>query len=83
MSNYDNTNRGALFKVSEKKQEKSPDYTGTINVGGTEMKIAGWIRKSKAGATYLSLQVSEQQERQESKPAAKGGFSDMPDDCPF
>lgn len=82
MSNYDNTNRGALFRA-EKKQEKSPDYTGTINVGGTEMKLAAWIRVSGKGVKYMSLQVSEQQERQEPKPAAKGDFSDMSDDVPF
>ena len=34
MSDYDDTNRGALFKNERKEQETHADYNGTINVGG-------------------------------------------------
>jgi hypothetical protein len=54
---YDDTNRGAMFKNERKNGEKSPDYRGTINVEGTELWISGWIQKSKAGEKYLSLSV--------------------------
>jgi hypothetical protein len=38
MSDYDNTNRGALFRNNDKTEEneKWPDYRGNINVNGTE-----------------------------------------------
>jgi len=56
---YDNTNRGVLFKAQEKKSEKSPDYTGKINVDGVDKDLSGWIKKSKNGNIFLSLSVKE------------------------
>ena len=56
---YDNTNRGALFRNDDKdpNDDKERDYTGTLDVGGTEHWISGWVRTSrKTGKKYLSLQ---------------------------
>ena len=39
---YDNTNRGVLFKQEEKKNDKAPDYKGSFNHNGEEFKIAGF-----------------------------------------
>lgn len=69
MSDYDNTNRGVLFREQEKKSDKSPDYTGKVDVDGKEYRLAGWIKDGKRGK-FLSLAVSEPQERQE--PAFRG-----------
>jgi uncharacterized protein (DUF736 family) len=71
MADYDDTNRGALF-INEKKEEgsKQPDYTGTINVDGRDLRLSGWKRESKQGKKYLSLSVSEPQEKSD-KPAVK------------
>tara|TARA_Y100000310_G_scaffold159430_1_gene158985 strand:- start:599 stop:826 length:228 start_codon:yes stop_codon:yes gene_type:complete len=52
-------NYGALFKNENKNKDNQPDYTGTVNVEGADYKIAGWIKESKAGNTYLSLKVSD------------------------
>lgn len=41
---YDNTNKGALFKNDDKRNDKDPDYKGTVNVDGREFWISGWIR---------------------------------------
>jgi hypothetical protein len=59
---YDNTNRGVLFKAKDKKKDTSPDYTGTINVDGTEFKLSGWLKSSKAGEKFFSLSVWTPQE---------------------
>ena len=64
---YDNTNSGALFKNTKKQKDNHPDYTGTINVDGTEYQLAAWIKTSKAGKTYMSLAVSEKQEDRSAK----------------
>lgn len=87
MSEYDDTNRGALFKNSKKESENHPDYTGTINVGGGEFWLSAWIKESKAGAKYMSLSVKpkdaaprqsrEEQRKGERKRAAEG------DEIPF
>jgi uncharacterized protein (DUF736 family) len=56
-SDFDNTNRGALFRNDDKTEEKHPDYRGTINVGGTEYWVSAWIKTSKRGTKYMSLSV--------------------------
>lgn len=58
MSEYDNTNRGVLFK-QKKTNDKAPDYKGSFNYKGSEFKIAGWIKMSKAGSPFLSISVDD------------------------
>jgi hypothetical protein len=53
---FDDTNRGALFR-EEKQKETDRDYSGSINIGGTEYWLSGWVKTSKKGAKYLSLAV--------------------------
>jgi len=88
---YDNTNSGALFS-SVKKSEKSPDFTGKINVEGKEYRLAGWRKTSQAGKKYLSLKVSTDEynagrARAEDDPAPHGAFgggaNDPDDSIPF
>ena len=57
MSDYDNTNSGALFKNDKKESDSHPDYKGTINVGGTDYWLSAWIKTSKGGQKYMSLSV--------------------------
>ena len=59
---YDNSNSGALFKNNLKEKDTQPDMSGVINVEGKEFRVAAWQNKSKKGAKYLSLKVSEKQE---------------------
>lgn len=70
MSDFDNTNRGALFRNDKQGNEKRPDYKGKVNVGGTDYRVSGWLRQSKDGQTkFLSLQVEPVEET--AKPASK------------
>jgi len=60
MSDYDNTNRGAMFPNRYKEDgDKRPDHTGNLNVDGKEFKIAAWQSTSKAGNDYLSVRITE------------------------
>lgn len=75
---YDNTNTGALFKAKEQKTDKHPGYTGTINVNGEEFWLAGWVKESKAGEKYFSLQVKPKDAKPAPKEAPKKFTPDEP-----
>jgi hypothetical protein len=49
-------NSGILFKNDRKETEQHPDYTGTINVGGVEFFINGWIKQGPK-AKFMSLAI--------------------------
>lgn len=61
--NYDNTNRGALFKAEKQGNDRRPDYSGTLNVEGKEFFLDAWLKKSKAGQTFMSLSVKPKMAR--------------------
>lgn len=53
---YDNTDRGVLFKNDRKEQDNHPDYKGSINVGGVEFWLSAWIKQGEKGK-FMSLSV--------------------------
>ena len=57
--------QGSLFKAKEKKNEKSPDYTGKVMVNGKILQIAGWKKTTKDGEGWLSLSISEPKKRED------------------
>lgn len=94
---FDNTNRGALFRNNRKTTDKHPDYTGQINVNGVDFWISAWSKQSAKGP-LLSLSVTPKDANGvkdeflsptpvkdgESESAKKiGGFDDMDDNIPF
>lgn len=76
MVEYDDTNRGALFRA-QKEKENDRDYSGTINVGGTNYWLSGWVKTSKKGAKYLSLRVKPT-DADQSKPQRRDSVDDEP-----
>jgi uncharacterized protein (DUF736 family) len=72
--NYDNTNRGVLFPNDKKGNEKRPDMTGDLNVGGVEYRLSAWKKSSKQGNNFLSIsvQLKEGQQAPQKPQAAKG-----------
>lgn len=76
---YDNTNRGVLFHESAKESEKHPDYTGSINVDGKELRLAGWEKTGKSGVPFLSLSVSEPRDKKPGYDSFKQAGSQLKD----
>ena len=83
---YDNSNRGAIFKNEDKQQDNHPDYKGSLNVNGLDLWVSGWLKTSeKTGKKFMSLSVKPKDAapvKQASKPKSSG-FDDMNDDVPF
>ena len=95
MTEYDNTNRGVLFKNDRKDSEKHPDYKGNVNVNGVEFWLSAWIKESAKGKFMsLSIQPKDAQPQQsisqrampkKPDPLSSGRLprDDMNDDIPF
>lgn len=88
---YDNTNRGAIWKNDDKREDNHPDFKGSINVDGVEYWVSAWKRKEGAAAKAPALSFSVKP-KEDQKPAPKktdpitSGRSlraDMDDDIPF
>jgi len=82
MAEYDNTNRGAIWKNDKKETEKHPDFRGELNVGGTEYWVSAWKRSPGAPekSPALSFSVTPKDSVVKSEPAPK---QQTDDDFPF
>ena len=77
----DYTDSGILFKNDKRGNEKAPDYTGKLNVGGVDYRLAAWV-KTGARGKYMTLKVSEEQ-KSDVPPAAKPLADELGDSIPF
>ena len=81
---YDNTNRGSLFKNDRKDDAKFPDYKGSINVDGTDYWLSAWIKVSKDGNKFMSLSVKNKNADASLQPKKKVKQEQFDDsDLPF
>jgi hypothetical protein len=90
MTEYDNTNRGSIWKNEKKEKDTHPDFTGSLNVSGVEYWVSAWKRKEGAAAKApaLSFSIKPKDEQPQRQPADKtrAGASrnqDMEDEIPF
>lgn len=60
-------NTGNLFKNFKKKNDKQPDYTGKLNVGGYEWLISAWVKPTKSGGAFLALSITDPEELEAKK----------------
>lgn len=82
---YDNTNRGVLFRNDKKETEKHPDYTGSMDVGGVDHYLSAWLKESKQGKKFFSISIKPKNDVaapaiQKAKQAVEEDFED---DIPF
>jgi len=83
MTQYDDTNRGQIWKNEKKEKDTHPDFTGSLNVEGTEYWVSAWKRKEGANpkAPALSFSIKPKDEaRAEPKREAE---ADLDDEIPF
>lgn len=77
---YDNTNRGVLFKNDRKDTDNHPDYKGSININGEEFWLSSWIKEGKTGK-FMSLSVTPKNAQPIAQPVAAHAAHE--EDVPF
>ena len=81
---YDNSNRGAIFKNDDKQQDNHPDYKGSLNVGGVDLWVSGWLKTSeKTGKKFLSLSVKPKEDKTPKPKPKQNDFAGDDSDLPF
>tara|TARA_R110002124_G_C8974430_1_gene515639 strand:+ start:21354 stop:21656 length:303 start_codon:yes stop_codon:yes gene_type:complete len=82
-NNFDNTNDGAIFPNDKKRNENSPNLTGSVCIKcehcgqKSEYWTSAWVKMSKAGKKFMSLAFNPKEER---KPAPKKAATKNPAD---
>ena len=79
MSDYDNTNRGQIWRNDKKDTPAHPDFKGSINVEGVEYWVSAWKRKPDANPKAPALSFSVKPKEQQPQPAQ----ADFDDPIPF
>ena len=77
---YDNTNRGVLFKNDRKESERHPEYKGSINVDGQEFWLSAWVKDGKSGE-FMSLSITPKNDQPVRQPEAAHAAAET--DVPF
>lgn len=89
---YDETNRGKLFKNERKEKDTHADYRGSINVDGVEYWLDAWIKTSgpnsqSPGTKFMSLSVKPKDAPAKPTKVVKNARDASPevvdDDVPF
>jgi uncharacterized protein (DUF736 family) len=57
--NRQNEGTGVLFKNNNRKDDRSPDYVGSITAAGVEYRLSAWLKTSKSGTRFMSLAIRE------------------------
>jgi len=83
--NYDNTNRGQIWRSENKQSPTDRDFQGTINIDGTEYWLSGWKRKPtddpNAPVVSLKAKLKEARALPTERPETPEDWED--DEIPF
>ena len=72
---------GTLFKNTNKKNDKQPDYTGMAHIEGKKYRVSAWINIASSGSKYISMRYKE--DLPEDKPEEEKPASTLDDEIPF
>lgn len=71
---YDDTNRGQIWKNEKKSTDKHPDFTGSLNVDGKDYWVSAWKRREgaadRAPALSFSIKAKDGKPQESSRPAS-------------
>ena len=72
-------NSGVFFANGSRKSDKSPNFTGSANIGGVKYRVAIWRNESKDGNVYHSM-TFELKEDNKPQPQTQAQPDNMVDD---
>ena len=83
--NYDNTNKGALFGNTRKREgKKDPDLQGKLDINGTKYWISGWFfTYEKDGEKKRAINLALGDAVEEIKDEEHNPVSEIESDIPF
>lgn len=77
---YDKTNTGAIWPNKNRKTDKHPSHTGSVNVDGVEYNVSGWVGDKTKNQPSLSFRLTKKEAKteKEEKPFQKVDLNDVP-----
>jgi hypothetical protein len=70
MANFDNNNTGAIWGNKDRKTDKHPTHTGSLNVEGVEYRVSAWVGDKSKNQPALSFKIQKKEPKQEQKQSA-------------
>jgi uncharacterized protein (DUF736 family) len=58
---------GSMNPVTNKKNEKQPDYQGWVKLDDKFYEIAGWVKFGKTNNKYLSISITQKNPNENDK----------------
>ena len=73
-----NDNTGSLFQNDKEGNPKRPDYRGKAKIDGKMLNISAWIKETKKGGKFLSINFQPDEEKPAQKPKPEIANEDVP-----
>jgi hypothetical protein len=85
MENYDNNNRGAIWKNIDKTTDSQPDFKGNLLINGVDFWVSAWKRKEGANpkAPALSFSVRKKEDQAIEVTATAATETEIDNDIPW
>ena len=85
---YDNTNRGQIWKNEDRKSDTHPQFKGSMNIEGVEYWVSAWTRKPDANpkAPALTFSFKKKEDKQDDqipKTDSVSAVDEFDDKIPF
>jgi len=80
---YDNNNRGALWKNDKRTTEKHPQLRGSAEINGVEYWVSAWTSNEGGKKPLVSLSFQVKDEIPSAAPVVVSNEVDFDDDLPF
>ena len=80
---YDNTNRGSIWKNDNRETERHPHFTGVANVAGKEFYVSAWRRDKDANPKAPALTFSFKPKDGVVEPTSEFKVAEEDEDLPW